>query len=385
MPPWANLATVWGVLFILWLVPSQFQLIKYLGVVGAPATAALAAAGTGALLWLTSHFRLAPSRIWFWLLCGLLAVVFVVIFPLANSGAYGVGSDRDDALNVTIEALLAGNYPYGVRTYLGNPPTPMPGAMVLALPFYLLGTAAWQNLFWMPVFVIWVYKRFASPSLALLALLMVWFSPAVMQDFATGGDYVVNAIYVAIAADLAVRTETRGGRWSRLVALLFLCLTISSRPIYAVVALVVGGQLLQTVGPLRALHFLMAAAAIGLALNLPFFLYDPAQFPTAHLMGKLDGQRLGIAAKVVLPIVAVLATLFSLRLKATSANLFAVIGLSLAAILYPAFLLEVGQTGHGDRWLWTATFAVAVSVFGTLAVLMKLDEHAMQEDQHQLV
>jgi len=82
----------------------------------------------------------------------LLIAAFIVLYPVARSGLFGPGSDRDDALNVALQALLSGHYPYYAQTYLGNPPTPMPGALLLALPFFALGTSAWQNLFWLPVF-----------------------------------------------------------------------------------------------------------------------------------------------------------------------------------------------------------------------------------------
>lgn len=75
---------------------------------------------------------------------------FAVLFPHFNSQLPGHGSDRDDALNTAIAAVLHGEYPYARTTYLGNPITPLPGAL-LALPFWLLGNSAFQAVAWLAV------------------------------------------------------------------------------------------------------------------------------------------------------------------------------------------------------------------------------------------
>ena len=66
----------------------------------------------------------------------------------------GGGSDSDDALNLATRALLHGEYPYRIRTYLGSPATYLPGSLLLAVPFVLLGNAAYQDLFWLAAFLL---------------------------------------------------------------------------------------------------------------------------------------------------------------------------------------------------------------------------------------
>jgi hypothetical protein len=53
----------------------------------------------------------------------LLAIItaFLTIYPIANSGVVGGGSDADDALDIATRELLEGRYPFYVQTYLGNP------------------------------------------------------------------------------------------------------------------------------------------------------------------------------------------------------------------------------------------------------------------------
>lgn len=367
------LLAMWCGLFILWLAPSQFEPMKYLGPGGTIVIDLAAAIGIGLLLWFALRFPSRPTLAWFSLLCVVVALLGVVIYPMANSGLYGVGSDRDDALRVTLDAALSGAYPYGVTTYLGNPPTPMPGAMLLALPFHLLGDVALQNLFWLTVLVFWARSRFRSSSLAFATLVVLLATPAILQDLTSGGDYFVNAIYVVVAADLALQAQGSQHRWARYLGLLFLCVAVSSRPVYAVVGLAVAAQVIRLHGAVRALAFSLGAAAICAAINLPLYLYDPTRFPTAHLLGKLDSQAAGSALKLLLPASACLIAGVCLRLRPTRANLFRVCALSLGVMLYPAFLLEMATPELGDRWMWTATFAAAVSVFGTLALMLDLD------------
>ena len=75
--------------------------------------------------------------------------IFVVIYPDANAGLYGGGSDADDALKIGAEAILNLQNPYHLRTYLDLPITPGLGAISLSIPFYLLGNVSYQNFFWL--------------------------------------------------------------------------------------------------------------------------------------------------------------------------------------------------------------------------------------------
>jgi len=48
----------------------------------------------------------------------------------------------------TWKAMFDGKYPYYETSFLGNPISPMPGALLIALPFYVLGWTALQNIVW---------------------------------------------------------------------------------------------------------------------------------------------------------------------------------------------------------------------------------------------
>ena len=76
-------------------------------------------------------------------------LVFSILYPIAQAGLVGGGSDQDDALNIAATELIHGRYPYYPKTYLDNPIAPLPGAVFLAVPFVLLGNSAYQNIFWL--------------------------------------------------------------------------------------------------------------------------------------------------------------------------------------------------------------------------------------------
>ena len=140
---------------------------------------------------------------------GLLAAFFWV-YPMVNTSAPGAGSDRDDALNLAAGALLHGRFPYSQRTYLGDLITPMPGAVLLAAPFVLLGTSAWQNLFWLPALYLAGRRLLADPRLALLLWWSVLgLSPAVLQELVSGGDLLSNALYVPLLVLWTARPAPR--------------------------------------------------------------------------------------------------------------------------------------------------------------------------------
>ena len=63
------------------------------------------------------------------------AVVFMVIFPIANVHIPGRGSDSADGLNLPVKEILNLRYPYNVRAYLGNPISELPGSILLSMPF----------------------------------------------------------------------------------------------------------------------------------------------------------------------------------------------------------------------------------------------------------
>ena len=142
------------------------------------------------------------DRFWWFMIptfAGLLAI-FLIVYPMANSGRWGMGSDSDDALNMAATSLLHGHYPYYGKTYLGNPISPMPGSILLAIPFVLIGNEAYQNIFWLFLAVLAAKTYLQSPRQSLILFwVMMAISPRILHVVVTGSDEIANTLYVLLS------------------------------------------------------------------------------------------------------------------------------------------------------------------------------------------
>ena len=214
-----------------------------------------------------------------------LVAIFALIYPSANVHLAGHGSDADDALNLAVSELLHGRYPYYSQTYLHNVIANLPGAILLATPFVLLGNSAYQNLFWLAAFF------FATSRLTRSfgrGLILVWtlliFSPVVMNYVVTGGDDLANSIYVLLFMLLTVRWVSSSDvpAWKRVLAALLVGVGLSSRANFLLVMPQLFAALTIKVGWRAALNYVAGAGAAFAAVTIPFWLYDPAGFTPLH-------------------------------------------------------------------------------------------------------
>lgn len=361
--------------FALWLIPSVGQLNKYLGPWGTGLSAA--ATLTGILLivkqsnviqsetWTVTADRLLP------LLVVASVLAFAVLYPISNSGIVGPGSDRDDALDIALRELLHGSYPYYARTYLGNTPRPAPGALLLALPFFLMGTSALQNLFWLPAFLYYSrYLLFCDPLLSLAFYsIFVLGCPGALQDFVTGGDYLVNAIYVAIAVGMVARVHERScSRLTRWSIYVFLAVAVSSRVIYGVVIPVLAVFVGQRDGLRAAIEFICFTALFIVIVNGPFYAYDPANFVPLALGEKLEAVPNQLHATLLLPIIGIFIASLSIFVKLDEYRLFGAIAIALLPIFVVPILFEMSAGGWTLGSLIFANYFLPVTVCGGISL-----------------
>lgn len=354
-----------GAAFILWLVPSMGVLVKYTGMIGLVLSALVAVKAIAAF---TAHLlRHAPDASYRWLIVagGLTVLMFAVLYPLAHSGLFGPGSDRDDALNVAVRALVALQDPYSVTSIFGNVPTPMPGALLLALPFYLIGNSAFQNIFWVVTFFWWASRRFEKTTPALwLGLIFIVGCPASLRDLVTGGDYLVNALYVSIAIDLVFCSLREEQRAYRFATAIFLCFAISSRPIYALAVPVLAGTIVQYAGWRSLLGFLLVIGfGCGLLIG-PIYLYDPDHFPTVHIAMKVADMPPWLHAWLVLPAIGAFVGCFSFFIPMNRARIFGLMALALLPVLYVAVIYRTTISVLGA--IAMTEYLLPVSIFGAI-------------------
>lgn len=223
-----------------------------------------------------------------------LLTTFAVVYPLANAQLPGRGSDRDDALNLATRALLRFEYPYGSPTYLGNPITPLPGSLLFASPFVLLGNSAFQNFAWLAVFARTVQQALhaRAAGLALVWVTLV-LSPVVANELLTGGDLLANTLFVLILLMWSVRHLARHdlalGHRAAIAA--GFGVALSSRVLFLLLAPLAFRALAERGGPRQASAFAAIAVASFSLVTLPFYLFDPSHFSPLHVAERLSGFR----------------------------------------------------------------------------------------------
>jgi hypothetical protein len=215
---------------------------------------------------------------------GLIAI-FAFVYPRANVHVAGQGSDADDGLNLAVNELLNGRYPYSARTYLDNPISPLPGAILLAIPFVLLGSSAYQNLFWLGVFCFVLFRMMQSwrGTLILFWTILIA-SPVVMNHVVTGGDYPTNTIYVLGFMWLTLSWGSRADSpwWKKLLMVLLLGIGLSSRANFLLLMPQLFSALTLRAGWRTAATYSALAMLACAAITIPFWVHDPAGFTPLH-------------------------------------------------------------------------------------------------------
>jgi hypothetical protein len=192
----------------------------------------------------------------------------------------GHGSDRENALQIACRALLSGKFPYHQLTILKNPITPMPGALILAVPFYLTGHTGLQNLFWLAAFILACYRLLGGNwGTVWFVYVFVLLNPCIMQDFVTGGDFFTNFVYVMVIFSLTIHALTlEAPTWQEVVWPLLLGIALSSRPIYSLLYPCILAFGLQARGMARGLRTAGLVLLAALSVTIAVYLRDPAHF-----------------------------------------------------------------------------------------------------------
>lgn len=289
----------------------------------------------------------------------ILALASFVIYPIANSGVVGGGSDSDDALNIAVRALLNHQNPYGLRTYLGAPVTYLPGAFLLAAPFVIISSAAYQNVFWSAVFFAAVYGYLKDIHRAVMLLWILLGCLQVWQSLVTGGELLASGLYVPLAILLMTRSLIDPGlsrfRWA---AAILLGIAFCSRANYLLLVPIVGSGMVQLVGWRRGLAYGFATLVTIAVLVLPFALDAPEQF----WVGSVKEQNyaaisLGLRnwhVDVLLPVASALfALVLSCRRLQTESAVLATCAVAQALPVIAITLLTLTQL-WGRRNVWLA-------------------------------
>ena len=294
------------------LIPSTAVVQKYLGLNGVAAYLVIASLimylGYKYVLSKIIQFMTDKRLLWLVVVAFLvLLVLFIILYPIANSGLLGSGSDRDEALNIATSELLKGHYPYYLKTYFGNPITPMPGSLFLAVPFVLIGNSAYQNLFWFFLFLYTLNYLFNNKQHGVSVLFVILaLAPCVMLEYVTGGDLLANSIYVFVFIVWAVIIISKNEKsiWKKILIAVLLGLSLSSRSNFILLLPLVFSAYVKNNGWKSAIVYLAISGFTFLLLTVPFYLYDPQGFSPLHTINKLNQfQDILPKAGLIVPLV----------------------------------------------------------------------------------
>jgi hypothetical protein len=222
-----------------------------------------------------------------------LVAAFVVGVPPAYGHALGVGSDRADALDVALAQLSQGRYPYTATTYLGNPISPLPGALLLAAPFWwVTGNAAWQNLAWLVLLLPVVTGGWRPrPRATVLWALTVLGGLEVLRECVVGDDLVSSAVPAIVAVAWALRAARGRATWVLAGTSILVGVATCTRPHMVLVLVIAAAAVGAVAGTRRALLVGVGAGLVWVALIVPFLLGGVARFSPLHTVAKVTGDR----------------------------------------------------------------------------------------------
>ena len=225
---------------------------------------------------------------------GLLAVVglaFLLVFPLADRGSFGGGSDADEAYDLGVRALAEGRSPYGERTYLGNLVHPLPGGLLLAWPLVaVFGTSAGQSLVWLAVYLGVLALELGDLRRALpLLVLLLAACPAILHAVVTGTDGVMNPVSVlaGLAGLVGAWGRSGPGVVLRAGSTGLFALALANRPNFLLALVPAFAALAWRRGLARAAAAVSATLVLVGLLTVPLYLHDPAGFAPLEAANRL--------------------------------------------------------------------------------------------------
>jgi hypothetical protein len=263
------------------------------------------------------------------------AVLYVIVFPIAQRRSYR--NDSDDALILACTQLLHHHFPYYERTFLGNPITPMPGALLLALPFQMLGRVSLQALFWIGLFIWFSISYFSFRSTAFAFLIVTILANAhTLVNILDGADYPVNWIYICIGTLLFLSYAERGFTWQFVLSGVFMGVALSSRPTYVLVIVpLIVAYLMQQVGAMIALRRIALPLFVMAVVTAPFYLYDPRHFSPFHVADRLSflPEQLQHQVVLLLIVLTIATSCIGFFVRLTRSRLFLLAGIASAVLL----------------------------------------------------
>lgn len=260
------------------------------------------------------------------------------------------GSDRDEALNQAVIEITHLKYPYYVRTIVSgkshelkldnNPLTVMPGSILFAAPFVLLGNSTYQNFFWMVILFIILAKYYQSDSHSMLFIILNTFlCGTFLFQILIGSDYIANSIWVLIFTHLFIQNSKSFDKKSLLYSIL-LGIGLSSRFNFLIILLPLTVYLYFGTNLLNTMKQMTSVIFGFLIITVPFLVYDYNNFTPVHYSNlyRWFDQMIPFSSVIFPVLILVLSLTTSLYLRKDRASIYYQISISL---LIPVCLIVV--------------------------------------------
>ncbi len=130
----------------------------------------------------------------YWIITGVVFVIFS--FVVFNIDGESLNVDRWSAMELMVQGITEGKYPYSRIDHLGNMSSNFPALGYIALPFYLLGDIGYLQVFTFLLFSFFLYKTCSKKTTSFFILFLFLFSPALIWEIIVKSDLVSNIMLV---------------------------------------------------------------------------------------------------------------------------------------------------------------------------------------------
>ena len=322
--------------------------------------------------------RIRSGLLQAWLVLLSLLVLLASILPPASLDAR---ADRDDALDIGVRELLAGNDPWEATTQLGNHISPLLGGLILALPFVvILGSSVFQSVFWWVTATQLGSRLMGLRAISAIATLML-LSPVMINELVFQSDLWINAVILAIAFFWARQTTSKSQQIKHLApSALLAALAFADRYIFLVLLIPAVAWIQETSVRGATKRWLATVASACVALYVFTFLWFPASLDSvlenAHKASSGSVPASGVLLAMLMVAVAAVA---SWKATTTSGYLWAM-ALSLAVLpAWRAVNLTIDGATTTINDYSVVSYSAAFLIFGLLALAWT----QAQRPQHQ--
>ncbi|MFD0993511.1 hypothetical protein [Tenacibaculum geojense] len=130
-------------------------------------------------------------------------IASIIMFLLQCLLVFGINGntvqvDRWSALQVFIENILNGDYPYDKQDHLGKTTSNLPSLFYIGLPFYLINNIGLLQPFVFVILMLFVNKASVSNVKKTMIVLLLLFSPAYWWEVAVKSDLMSNLLIVTL-------------------------------------------------------------------------------------------------------------------------------------------------------------------------------------------